>query len=187
MITNPHRIQRLKCLVLTATVMLLAFMLQACVDVTVHSYESLTYDLDGRNELHISTYPAGFPRETSSIPFLYKAVSTPDSVYFQLYVRDQQKKSGPNPNIDSIHIRSFSYYFPGQEPVTLVSDYDEYFWMQDNPQQNPAKSPPAPYDEHWYLYVRVDMTINGKDYLVDEKLMAKKEQYRRSLLGWAMQ
>ena len=65
-----------------------------CMDATILEYQPLTPELDGKSELHISTYPSGFPGETSSIPFLYKALRTPESVYFQVFVRDAEKKSG---------------------------------------------------------------------------------------------
>jgi hypothetical protein len=119
----------------------------------------LTRTLDGKNEWHISTYPSGFPRETASIPFLYKALRTPESVFFKVFVRDAGKKSGPNPNIHSIRIRSFTYQFPDQEPVNLISDYDHYFWMQESPKHNPGGSAPVPFNEHWRP--RMDLRVNS--------------------------
>lgn len=41
-----------------------------CVRYDVMFYEPLTWDLDGRNELHLSSYPSWFPRESAHVPFL---------------------------------------------------------------------------------------------------------------------
>lgn len=48
-------------------------------------------------------------------------------MYFQRFVRDAEKKSGPNPNIDSVRIHSFTYQLPGELPVELISDFDAGF------------------------------------------------------------
>lgn len=160
---------------------------QGCMDATICEYQPLTRSLDGKNELHISTYPSGFPRETASIPFLYKALRTPDSVYFQVFVRDAGEKSGPNPNIHSIHIRSFTYQFPGQEPVNLISDYDHYFWMQGSPKYHPGGSAPVPFNEHWRLRLRMDLSVNGEDYRIDEQVEAAERRNIRPLILYALE
>lgn len=157
------------------------------MDATILEYQPLTRSLDSKNELHISTYPAGFPRETASIPFLYKALRSPEAVYFQVFVRDADKKAGPNPNIKSIHIRSFTYQFPGQDPVKLISDYRDYFWMQGSPKYNPGRSAPVPFDESWYLRLRIDLTVNGQDYLLDEQVHAAARRNFRPLLLYALE
>lgn len=170
-----------------ATAVALVLFTQGCMDATICEYQPLTRTLDGKNALHISTYPSGFPRETASIPFLYKALRTPESVYFQVFVRDAGKKAGPNPHIESIHIRSFTYQFPGQDPVNLISDYDHYFWMQGSPKYNPDGSAPVPFDEHWYLRLRIDLSVNGEDYLIDEQVHAAERRNLRPLLLCALE
>jgi len=167
--------------------MVLGLLVQGCMDAKILEYQSLTRSLDGKSELHISTYPAGFPRETSSIPFLYKALRTPESVYFQVFVRAVDKKAGPNPHIESIRIRSFTYQFPGQDPVRLISDFDGYFWMQGSPKYNPGERVPVPYNENWFLQLRIDMTVNGQDYLFDEQVQATVRRNVRPLLLYALE
>ncbi|MFK8022057.1 MAG: hypothetical protein AB8B86_20035 [Pseudomonadales bacterium] len=148
-------------------------LLQGCIDSTVQYYGPITLPVDDRNELHISTYPAGFPNQEAHIPLLYRRIRTPDQVYFQVFVREKGKEFGRNPNIESIKIRSFSYHFPGQKPTELISDYDDNFWVQGRPKHNPDKSEPIPFDEHWYLQIQLDMNLNGVDYTFDERIDAK--------------
>ena len=177
----------LKPVYLRVLVLLLVAPVSGCMDTTVVSYGPLTKTLDAGNELRVSTYPAGFPRQTGSIPYLYKSLRTPDRVYFQVFVRAKGTEAGPNPNVESIQINSMSYYFPGQEPTELVSDYDHYFWMQDNPRYDATPAEPVPFDEHWHLRVRIDMTLNGEDFLIDERLDANTERRLRPLIFYALQ
>lgn len=157
------------------------------MDATTLEYQPLIRSLDGKNELHISTYPAGFPRETSSIPFLYKALQTPELVYFQVFVRDADKKFGPNPHIESIRIHSFTYQFPGEEPVRLLSDFDGNFWMQGNPRYDPGEQEPIPYAENRLLQLSIDLTVNGRDYSFDEQVEASARRSSMPLLLYALQ
>jgi hypothetical protein len=158
-----------------------------CMDATILEYQPLTLELDGKSELHISTYPSGFPRETSSIPFLYKALRTPESVYFQVFVRDAEKKSGKNPHVESITIHSFTYEFPGQPPVRLIADYGHNFWMQGDPQYNADDHAPVPFDEHWYLRLKIDLTLNGRQYAFDRQVNAAERKNLRPLLLYALE
>jgi hypothetical protein len=144
---------------------------QGCMDLTIQEYETLTIGLDEKNELEISTYPAGYPEKEFHIPFLYKASRTPDEVYFQVFIKDRERY-GPNHHIDSIHIESFSYHFPADEPTVLFSNYEDNFWMQGSPQYESEHLPPIPWNEHWYLQVRISMKVNGVAYTVDERLHA---------------
>ncbi len=167
--------------------MVLALLAQGCLDTTTLEYEPLTHALDDRNELHVSTYPAGLPRQTSSIPFLYKALRTPDSLYFQVFVRDADRRSGPNPNIDSIRIESFSYRFPGQDPVELMADYDDYFWMQGSPRYDRSDSMPVRWGEGWYLELRIDLTVNGEHHLVEQRVDAGSRRRLYPLILYALE
>ncbi len=187
LVTSPTSSPRLWLIFQKVWVFLVTLCVSSCMDVTVLSYGPLIKTLDADNELKISTYPAGFPRQTAGIPYLYKALRTPERVYFQVFVRARGTTAGPNPNVDSILIKSVSYYFPGQEPIELVSNYDDYFWMQDNPRYDETPAEPAPFDEHWHLRVRIDMTLNGKDYFIDERLDANTERSLRPLIFYALQ
>lgn len=171
---------------LSGTVLLILLLL-GCTDTTLQYYGPITLPVDDGNELHISTYPADLPDQEAHIPFLYRRFRTPDLVYFQVFVREKGKEAGLNPNIESIKIRSFSYHFPGQEPTELIADYDDYFWMQDQPNYNPGGSEPIPFDEHWCLHVQLDMNVNGVDYTFDERIDANTRRSLRPLILWTLQ
>lgn len=170
----------------TTGIALVFFMLQGCMDTTVLEYETLTQKLDDKNELQVSTYPNGFPRETSSIPFVYKALRTPDTVNFQVFVR-QIGKNGPNPYIEEIVIHSVSYAFPGQSPVVLLEDYPDNFWMQGNPRYDASGVPAVRHSEGWYLLLHVDMTVNGVRYDISEQVHARERRSTLPLILYALQ
>ena len=148
---------------------------------TTLSYETLIRPLDGKSELKISTYPSDIARSVSRVPFLWKEVRSPNTVYFQVFVR-QVGKAGRNPHVESIMIHSFSYAFPGQEPVELISDYDQNFWMQGSPEYNPTGDPPVPVDEAWYVDLNIELTLNGQRYRFDERVDAASKESLRPLL-----
>jgi hypothetical protein len=187
MMTKTTKSRLVPQIVTTAALVVFGLFTQGCMDSTILEYQPLTRSLDGKSELHISTYPAGFPRETLSIPFLYKALRTPESVYFQVFVRAVDKKAGPNPNIETIRIRSLTYQFPGQNPVELITDYNGYFWMQGSPKYNPGGSSPVPFNENWYMQLRIDLTVNGQNYLIDEEVQAVARRNIRPLLLYALE
>ena len=166
---------------------LVCLLLQGCTDTTVQYYGPITLPVDDGNELHISTYPADFPDQEAHIPFLYRKLRTPDRVYFQVFVREKGKEAGRNPNIESIKIRSFSYHFPSQEPIALITDYDDNFWMQGQQEYNPDGSEPIPFNDHWYLQVQLDMNVNGVDYKFSEHIDANTRRSLRPLILWSLQ
>jgi hypothetical protein len=153
-----------------------------CVKSISHEYEPFIQDLDGKNELYISTYPSGYPNQVSRIPFLYKELRSPDSVYFQVFIREAGKAGGRNPNIESIVIHSFSYEFPTQEPVELISDYKDYFWMQGDPKDNPGGSAPVPYNDHWNVKLKIKLTVNGQLHSLEKTVHAKPREKVFSML-----
>ena len=155
--------------------------LQGCRKATVFSYEPMTWALDGKSELHISTYPSGIARTVSKTPFVWKEVRSPNSVYFQVFVR-QVGRMGKNPHVESITIHSFSYAFPGQEPVELIADYPENFWMQGSPDDNPDSDAPVPVHEGWYVDLKIDLTLNGERYRLEGVANATQREYVRPLL-----
>jgi hypothetical protein len=134
----------------------LVLTLQGCFKATVFGYETRIWPLDGRNELHISTYSSDFYKHVSKVPFLWKEVRSPNSVYFEVFVR-QAGQMGPNPHVDSIVIHSFSYAFPGQEPVSV--------------------------HDGWYVNLEIDLTLNGKRYQLDGDVNATRREYMRPLLN----
>jgi hypothetical protein len=141
-----------------------------CVRYEVVHYTPITMALDGRSELHISSYASWFPDEHSVIPFIYKTVRTPESIYFQVFVRDAETKAGPNPHVQSVRIHSFTYAPPNQPPTRLIVDYDQNFWMQDQPQYNPGNTAPVPCIPGQSIDVSISLELNGVDYAYSEKM-----------------
>ncbi len=164
-----------------ALILLLVPGLPGCRKATVFGYEPVIWALDGKSELRISTYPSDIARSVSGIPFLWKEVRSPNSVYFQVFVR-QVGKAGRNPHVESITIHSFSYAFPGQEPVELVTDYTENFWMQGSPVYNPDGDAPVPAHEGWHVDLKIDLTLNGQRFRLDGRANATQEESTRPLL-----
>lgn len=158
------------------------------MEITTRKYETVTHDLDGKNELMISTYPSEFPEETASIPFLYKALRTPERVNFQVFIR-AKGKNGRNPHIEDIAIHSFSYAFPNPElePVLLLEDYDSNFWMQGDPQNDELNAPPVLHSKGWYLNANIDMTVNGERYQLTKQMHAQESTRFRPLILYMLQ
>ena len=168
-------------LLTVSTLAVLAIGLQGCVKTTVPYYETLILPLDGKSELHISTYPSDIARSVSSVPFIWKELQSPDSVFFQVFVREVGK-AGRNPHIESIMVHSFSYAFPGQDSVELIADYPQNFWMQGSPEYNPDGSDPVPIHEGWYLNLEIDLTLNGQQFVFNEQVNAAKRERTRPLI-----
>jgi hypothetical protein len=166
-----------------ATALALCAFLGGCVDIRNREYTPVTVSLDGRSELHISTYPSWFPSETSDIPFLKKTVRTPESVYFQVFVRDAKKKAGPNPHVDTILIESFSYRIAGRAPVVLLENYDRNFWMQNDPNANKGEPVPVPWVEGQPLPIAISLVLNGKTHEFKTDMQAVERKSTRSLLA----
>jgi hypothetical protein len=158
-------------------------LLTGCIHYEIPEYEPVALDLDGKSELHISTYPAGYPRTTSSIPFLYKAERSPESVFFQVFVRDKQKKVGPNAHVKSIRIHSFSYQLDNDALVVLMSQYDDHFWMQDQPNYNKGERTPVPWVSGKPLAIEVSLTLNGKDYALKTRMQPVARKRTGSLVA----
>lgn len=168
-------------LLTVSTLAVLAIGLQGCVKTTVPYYETLTLPLDGKSELQISTYPSDIARSVSSIPFLWKELASPNSVYFRVFIREAGK-AGRNAHIESIMIHSFSYAFPGQDSEELIADYPRNFWMQGSPEYNPHESDPVPIHESWYLNLEIDLTLKGQRFVFNEQVNAAKRERTRPLI-----
>ncbi len=158
-------------------------LLTGCIDREILEYEPVALDLDGKSELHISTYPAGFPRRISGIPFLYKTTRTPESVFFQVFVRDKQKKVGPNAHVKSIRIHSFSYRTDNDAPVVLISQYDGQLWMQEQNADNNGERKPVPWVSGKPLAIDIVLTLNGKDYAFKTRMQPIMREKTGSLVA----
>jgi hypothetical protein len=145
-----------------------------CADFTKYEYDSHVFPLDEENELVISTFPSWFPKITSHIPFLYKKLHAPQSVYFQFFVREAGVKAGRNPNIESILVRNFSYEFPGQPSVVLIKDYSSGFWQQGQPDYDSENLEPVPCFDGWHVRVRFDLVLNGRAFQGEHVLYARE-------------
>lgn len=156
---------------------LLGFIFSAtagCVKFTKYEYSSHVFPLDERNELVISTFPSWFPKKRSHVPFLYKNSHSPQSVYFQFFVRARGTTAGQNPNIESITIRKFSYEFPGQIPVVLIENYTKGFWQQGRVDYDSENLKPVPCVAGWYVRVKFDLELNGKPFQGEQVLNARE-------------
>jgi hypothetical protein len=158
----------------------LALLGAGCVQYEVVHYPSITRTLDGKSELHISTYPSGFPREVAEIPFIRKTVRTPESIFFQVYVRDAERRSGPNPHVESVRIRSFAYTLPNQAPIRLIVDHDRNFWAQDQDGRQPGKSVPVPCIPGQAIGIDISLELNGVDYAFEDETTCSE----RTSSGW---
>lgn len=169
-----------------AGVVAAALLLVGCVRYEIVHYTPLTMALDGRSELHISSYASWFPDEHSDIPFIRKTVRTPESIYFQVFVRDAEAKAGPNPHVQSVRIHSFTYALPGQPPVQLITDYDQNFWMQDQPQYNPSGAVPVPCLPGQSIEVSISLELNGTHYAYSERMACTTRKRSGLLIVHAM-
>ena len=151
---------------------LIGLFLASCGQVRHLEYTPFVQNVDGKNELYISTYPAWFAKDTFSIPFVYKKRVTHDKLYFQVFIRDFNKKSGKNPYVDSIQIHSFSYRIGNNPSTVLISNYDSNFWMQGQPQDNPNPKDTSPvlYVDGWAVSIDISFTLNGKDYSIQGEM-----------------
>jgi hypothetical protein len=158
-------------------------LLSGCSDLRIPEYEPVAFDLDGKSELYISTYPAGYPRTTSHIPFLYKTERSPESVFFQVFIRDRRKKAGPNTHVKSIRIHSFSYQIDNEAPVVLIADYGDYFWMQDQANDNNVERNPVPWVSGKPIAIDISLAVNGKDYAFKTRMQPAVTRSPGLILG----
>ena len=145
-----------------------------CAKFTKYEYDSQVFSLDEENELVISTFPSGFPKTQSRVPFLFKSSHAPQSVYFQFFVRATGTTAGRNPNIESILVRNFSYEFPGQTPVVLIKDYSDNFRQQGQSAYDSKESEPVNCHEGWYVRVKFDLILNGDAFEGEHLLYARE-------------
>ena len=146
-----------------------------CTSIKQREYEPFVRDLDGLNELAISTYPADYPNRLSDKGGLLEEYESASELYLQVHIRDRKKKFGPNPHVESITIQSFAYRV-GDGPLTvLLSDYDDNFWMQGNPRYEKRNLPPVPYVNNGRLWIDIQFTLNGKQYEFEGDMRATED------------
>ena len=167
-----------KCAVLVAVFTSIA----GCARFVKYEYESHVFPLDDENELVVSTFPSWFPATKNHIPFLYKNLHAPQSVNFEFFVRATGTTAGRNPNIESILVRNFSYEFPGQAPVVLLSDYTTGFWQQGQQHFDSESLEPVPCVDGWYVRVKFDLVLNGVVHRGEKDLYAQEVSTMTPLL-----
>ena len=106
---------------LTLILPLVYVLLASCASYTELSYKDFERDLGNDHQLTISTYPAGFPTETSHTPYVSSSMKSADKVYFQVHVGDVPATPSPNPNKVTIH--SFQYIIANRSWNTLIKGY----------------------------------------------------------------
>jgi len=153
---------------------LLAVSMTSCARFSKFEYAEHVFALDEENELVISTFPSWFPETQTHIPFIFKSSQAPQSVYFQFYVRATGTVAGPNPNIESIIVRNFSYEFPGQKPVVLIKDYKEGFWQQGQQAYDSEQLEPVLCYKGWLVLVKYVLVLNGEIFQGEQELPAQR-------------
>lgn len=133
------------------TFLFIIFFTNGCGKIKFLSYSEFVGAIDSKSELSISTFPDFFPRKVYNIPYLYKDLVSHSKLNFQLFVRDPQKKVGPNPHIKTIMIKSFSYQIGDGPIVLLLKDHNKNFWQQGRK----GKEDPPSFEYHPYKDIRV--------------------------------
>lgn len=133
--------------------------------------------MDGLSELEISTYPADFPERLSDKGALFEKHETARELYFQIHIRDKKTKSGPSPHIQAITIHKFAYRIGGAPPVVLLSEYQDNFWMQNNPRYDKRDLPAVPYLPGGEVSIEIRMTMNGDTFEFEGDMPATESSH----------
>ena len=144
--------------------LLVPLMVLGCTSLKQREYAPFVRDLDGMNELEISTYPADFADRLGEKGDIFQKYVTADELYFQVFIRDAKKKTGPNPHVQSITIHAFSYQMGDEPPTVMLSEYQDNFWMQGNPRYDQRGIPPILYHPDGSVSVKISLTLNGTKY-----------------------
>ncbi len=143
---------------------LVVLLLSGCTQFNHREYEPFVRDLNDLNQLEISTYAADFPDRLTEKGAVFEKYETAGELYFQVNIRDPRKSTGPNGNVESIVIHSFSYQFDDEPPSVLLSNYDNNFWMQGNPRYDEQNLPPIPYRPNGKVSIAIRFTLNGETF-----------------------
>ncbi len=146
--------------------------LSGCTKLIHLEYAPFVRDIDGLSELAISTYPADFPTRLSDKGSLFQKYETAGELYFQIHIRDKKTESGPNSHVESINIHAFSYRIGDAPPVVLLSEYQNNFWMQNNPRYEKRDLPAVPYLPDGKLFIEVSFTLNGERFVFEGDMPA---------------
>ena len=155
--------------------LLLLSIVSGCTNLKQRQYAPFVRELDGLNELEISTYPADFPNRLSEKGDIFQRYESADGLYLQVFIRDAKKKTGPNPHVQSITIHAFSYQIRDEPTTVLLSEYQDNFWMQGNPQYDPRGLPPIPYDPDGSVSIKISLTLNDKKYEFEGQMPAAEK------------
>ena len=146
--------------------------LSGCTKFKHLEYTPFVRDLDGLSELSISTYPADYPDRLSDKGDLFEKFETARDLYFQVHIRDKETKFGPNPHVRSINIHTFSYKIGDAPPVVLLSEYQDNFWMQNNPRYERRDLPAVPYLPDRKVFIEISFTLNGDRFIFEGDMPA---------------
>lgn len=156
----------------SSLVLLVLLVASGCTSIKQREYAPFVRDLDGLSELEISTYPADFPNRLGERDHTFQSYESADELYFQVFIRDAKKKTGPNAHVESITIHSFSYQMGDEPPTVMLSGYQGNFWMQGNPSYDKRGLPPVPYDPEGSVSVEISFTLNGTQYEFEGEMPA---------------
>jgi hypothetical protein len=148
-------------------------MISGCTQLKNLEYGPFIRDLDGRSELAISTYPADFAQRLSDKGAIFEQYESDRKLYFQVHIRDKETKFGPNPHVRSITIHTFSYQIAGAPPVVLLSEYQDNFWMQNNPRYEDAQ-PAVDYLPGGNISIEISLTLNGEKFVFEGDMPANE-------------
>ena len=158
------------------TLLLTGFLLvSGCTRFNNLEYTPFVRDLDGLSELAITTYAADFPDRLSEKGDVFEEYETAKELYFQVHIRDRKKKFGPNPHVQSIEIHSFTYRIDDGAPVTLLSSYEDNFWMQGNPRYEARELPAIPFVRDGKVTIAIRLTLNGETYAFEGDMPASEK------------
>ena len=147
--------------------------LASCASYTELGYKDFKRDLGNDHELTISTYPAGMPKVVPHRSHVQSATRSHDQVYFQIQVGDVEAVQTPNRNHVTIH--SFAYIIANRSWIPLIKHYEGSFWMQGNPNYDKGDSQPIPYLEKGVVRFRIDFTLNGKRYQIEDEMPVSRK------------
>jgi hypothetical protein len=154
-----------------------------CSSVVKKEYRSHVQQLDGKNELVISTYPAWFPTEEAEVPPLNVKVVSDDYVALQFLIREQGTDSGSSPHIESIQVNRLAYRLDDGPENVILRNFPAGFWMQETGNHSERKTKGIPYQNGSVLHVSVDLTLNGEKYLIQGKMPARRRVSRYPIIG----
>lgn len=149
----------------------LAALLSGCANLVDHHYSAATLRMEKGLQLEVDTYPADYGHDGFHIPFLYLRMHTADQVLFQVYLRNAQRAiRNSSKGIESMQIRGFSYQFPDEERVDLITaknPVSNNFWQQ--------REGPLPFREGVSVRVWMTFALNGELHSVQREMIGRSK------------